>query len=264
MSVLRQIEKTLDERLRSAFGGGRGNGREAIELYREVLEEVSRRTTPGARGTPVFPFNQIRIGLRAEDAERKAVLKTVFSPGQLANDVAACLSERRAAVPAGLVIDVAFHAEQEQEVELAFEQADAPAPVAAAPVPRIPSELAVLVGAASAARFPLHGVSVQMGRGPQVIDDAGKILRLNDVVFVDDGSEVNATVSRAHAHLLADAASGGWRVYDDGSSFGTSIFRDGRRIDIPAHGVRGVGLRAGDEIWLGNACLRFEAKSDSI
>jgi hypothetical protein len=36
------------------------------------------------------------------------------------------------------------------------------------------------------------------------------------------------------------------------------IFRDGRTIDVPPGNRRGEKLRAGDEIYLGRACLRFE------
>jgi hypothetical protein len=265
MTLLQQIEKALDQQLRAAFGGGRENGREAIELYREVLEEVSRRTTPGLRGEPVFPFNRIRIALKAEDAERRAVLETIFSAGQLANDIRACLKESRASAPSGLAIGVEFQAEQADEMELSFELAETPASVPAPAPARIPARLVTVMGSSSAAAFDLDADSLQIGRGPQVIDSSGRTVRRNGLFFADDAaaseinaSDINGSVSRAHAHLLFDAASGGWRIYDDGSTFGTGIFRHGRRIDVPAHGTRGVGLHAGDEIWLGNACLRFE------
>ncbi len=40
MSILRRIEKTLDERLRGIFGGSGSEpgSREAIELYRDALD----------------------------------------------------------------------------------------------------------------------------------------------------------------------------------------------------------------------------------
>ena len=51
---------------------------------------------------------------------------------------------------------------------------------------------------------------------------------------------------------------GDYRICDDGSEFGTRVFRDGRPIDVPAGNRRGEKLRPGDEIYLGRACLRFE------
>jgi pSer/pThr/pTyr-binding forkhead associated (FHA) protein len=69
-------------------------------------------------------------------------------------------------------------------------------------------------------------------------------------------AETETTVSREHAHIRYDAESGKYRLYDSGSQRGTSIFRDGRRLEAPR--VRGVQLRSGDEIHVGDARVRFE------
>ena len=59
---------------------------------------------------------------------------------------------------------------------------------------------------------------------------------------------------------------GDYRLCDDGSEFGTRVFRDGRSIEVPAGDRRGEKLRPGDEIYLGRACLslnsRVELRSD--
>jgi hypothetical protein len=34
--------------------------------------------------------------------------------------------------------------------------------------------------------------------------------------------------------------------------------REGRSIEVPGGNTRGVRLRSGDEIYFGQACLRFE------
>jgi hypothetical protein len=78
------------------------------------------------------------------------------------------------------------------------------------------------------------------------------------VVFEEGADEANATVSRAHAHIRFERESGEYRICDDESEYGTRIFRDGKSIEIPAGNRRGERLRAGDEIYLGRACLRFE------
>jgi pSer/pThr/pTyr-binding forkhead associated (FHA) protein len=94
-----------------------------------------------------------------------------------------------------------------------------------------------------------------------VVDSLGRAVRRNDLHFPEGLHEANSTVSRSHAHLRFDPAAGEWRIYDDGSSLGTSIFREGRRIEVPAHASRGVALRPGDEIYLGQARLIFESQS---
>jgi hypothetical protein len=268
MTVLRQIEKTLDYRLRAAFGGGRKNAQEAIELYREVLEEVSQRIAPGPRGAPVFPFNQIRITFKVDDLERRAVLETIFQPGQLTTDIRACLNEGRASVPPDLVIEITANDEQPDEMHIAFDRVESPAAATPQAAAFIPLRLMTLAGSSSNPEFHLDADSLHIGRGPEVIDAAGRTVRRNGLFFHDDvaadGPAVNATVSRSHAHLLRDAASGDWRIYDDGSSFGTSVFRSGRRIEIPAHASRGVRLQPGDELWLGNARLRLETAPPEV
>jgi hypothetical protein len=102
-------------------------------------------------------------------------------------------------------------------------------------------------------------VRVNLGRVEDVADAAGKTIRHNELFFPEEAHEVNLSVSRAHAHVTFDAVSGEWRIFDDGSSVGTTLFRGGKRVDVPPHAGRGVALRAGDEIYLGQARLRFDA-----
>jgi hypothetical protein len=64
-------------------------------------------------------------------------------------------------------------------------------------------------------------------------------------------------VSRAHAHITA-TPTGEYRLFDDRSSSGTRILRSGRTIALPAGSPRGTKLQPGDEIFFGQACVRFE------
>jgi hypothetical protein len=112
---------------------------------------------------------------------------------------------------------------------------------------------------ASSPELPLDRPRINLGREDEVLDGMGRVFRHNELSFPEAAHAANSSVSRAHAHILFDTASGQWRIFDDGSSLGTTLFRDGRRIDVPAHASRGVALRPGDEIYLGQARLRFEA-----
>ena len=67
-------------------------------------------------------------------------------------------------------------------------------------------------------------------------------------------------MSRAHAHIQYDAATGEYRLFDDNSAYGTSLLREGRMITAPAGG-RGIRLESGDELYLGQARVRFEITS---
>jgi hypothetical protein len=87
-----------------------------------------------------------------------------------------------------------------------------------------------------------------------VRDRRNRLLRTNHVAFTDAADAINETVSRAHAHIDV-GSSGECRLFDDRSSHGTSIVRNGKTINVPA-GSRGVRLQGGDEIVLGEARLR--------
>ena len=110
MSLLRRIEKSLDQRMRAIFSGGneQPGAREAVELYRDALDQIAGRATPGKRGDRLLPFNLITVELRADNAERKAALETLFDPGQLGEDIRATLKAERVTPPTDLTVSVKF------------------------------------------------------------------------------------------------------------------------------------------------------------
>jgi hypothetical protein len=268
MSLLRRIEKSLDQRLRSIFSGGEGGddeagAREAIELYRDALDQIASRATAGKRGDRIFPFNLITIELRAENDERKVVLETLFDAGQLGDDIRATLKEERVTPPAELTVAVKYPEDALVEMRVVFERGEPPQKAAAgtiapAVVEIVPAHLLTITGISSAAEFTLDRPRINLGREAEITDSLGRAIRRNELFFPEQAHEANPSVSRAHAHIRFDAPSREWRIFDDGSSIGTTLFREGGRIDVPAHAGRGVALRAGDEIYLGQVRLQFE------
>jgi FHA domain len=270
MSLLRRIEKSLDQRLRALFAGGFSGGneeagaREAIELYRDALDRIASRATVGKRGDRIFPFNLITIELRAENAERKAVLETLFEAGQLGEDVRATLKEERIKPPSDLTVTVRYPDAAPVEMQVVCERAEKTRPPAAGAVAggMLPAaRLRTITGVSSAAEFALERPRINLGREQEITDSLGRAIRRNELYFPEPAHEANPSVSRSHAHISFDASTGDWRIFDDGSSIGTTLFREGRRIDVPAHAGRGVALRPGDDIYLGQVRLRFEAET---
>ena len=90
-----------------------------------------------------------------------------------------------------------------------------------------------------------------------MLDRDKRVVRRNQVVFTERDNGINQTVSRAHAHILRTPG-GEYRLFDDNSSCGTRVFRGGRTIPLPSGSPRGTTLRSGDEIYIGQACLRFD------
>jgi FHA domain len=273
MNLLRRIEKSLDHRLRSLFSSGAGSNRdepgarEAIELYRDALEQIAARATIGKRGDHVFPFNLITIELHAADPERKAILETLFDPAQLGDDIRATLEEEQITPPSELTAAVRYSEEALVEMRILCERNLAPTPPPLAseatppppePVAIIPSRLVTITGASAAPDFTLDRPRINIGREEEVMDSLGRAIRRNELCFPEQAHEANASVSRSHAHIAFDTSLGQWRIFDDGSSLGTSLFREGHRIDVPAHGGRGVALKPGDDIYLGQVRLRFD------
>ena len=88
------------------------------------------------------------------------------------------------------------------------------------------------------------------------MDAMGRPIRRNELSFPENDACRRTRVFPAPTRTsYFDADSGQWRIFDDGSSLGTTLFRDGRRIDVPAHASRGVALRPGDEIYLGQVAV---------
>ena len=84
MSLLRRIEKSLDQRLRSIFSGGREEpgAREAIELYRDALDQIAAPRDGRQTRRPHISVQPDHDRTRMRpNAERKAVLETLFDPG---------------------------------------------------------------------------------------------------------------------------------------------------------------------------------------
>ena len=121
------------------------------------------------------------------------------------------------------------------------------------------ARIAVVEGAANVPELPLTKARINIGRSTNVYRSEGPS-RKNDLAFVED-NEINRTVSREHAHIRVDKASGEHRLYNDrwykpAANCGLWILRDG--LSQPVHrGERGVALKSGDEIHLGRAVVKF-------
>jgi len=138
------------------------------------------------------------------------------------------------------------------------ETGPAPAVKTGTPVPaHARLQLLVVKGTATKKVFALGGERVYVGRQAEVLDKDRRVVRRNQVVFAETDDPVNQTVSRAHAHIRI-SPDGECRLFDDRSSYGTRIFREGETIVLPSGSPRGTRLKAGDEIYFGQAQVRVD------
>lgn len=265
MSILdraRTIESRISRALSRAAEDAVGPGvREPLEIAHAIVDIVEGQVRPGSRGRRLFPFNRVAIFVLAASRESRAHLEALFAaPPSLPDRVVDRLRSAGCDVT-DLQVDVAYVGRASRSwnnphFHVAFERVAA-APSAPAPADSPPArlEITVLQGVAERRTYTFALSRIELGRGVEVRDHRHRLLRTNHVAFVEGSAAANQTVSRRHAHIDV-AASGDHRLHDDRSEHGTGIVRGGRTIPVPA-GSRGVRLRSGDEIALGEARVRI-------
>jgi hypothetical protein len=250
------IEKTIERGFRKwterVFGPAQSD--ELLLVHRAILEEIESKVQTVARGRRIFPYGRLAVTLSSADADRRAVYQAAFAEGgRLESDIRDALESAGCEAPQGFAVEVKTAAEGERAFVIEYGTAGA-APKAAAD--RSPARLVLVAGKTEREAYQLVHKRTNIGRMAELTDTEQRVVRRNEVVFEDGADAANATVSRRHAHISQE--DGGYRICDDGSEFGTRIFRDGRQIEVPTGNRRGERLRPGDEIYLGRACLRFE------
>lgn len=253
MNPFHDLERRIDRMMRELFGGGKAagpsQGREIVEIQRMILDRVMDRVQLLPRARRVFPFNEVAVRIPAPEPERRAGFEMVFAAdGALEQDIREHLRRERVEFPADLKVRVTLVETGEvTEPSVVCTRREAAAP-----------ETAPAAGLRAVRFTPMNGAApvevrkqrIHIGRYAEVLDDRRRLVRRNDVVL-DDG-----TVSRAHAHL--EFEDGAFRLFDDGSSYGTSVIHQGRLVEVPKAGARGFRLDSGDEIYFGQARVRFE------
>lgn len=260
LDSLIRAEQKIQGRIDLAFG--KGAAQTPLEMRREMLEEVENHIV-SRKGKRTFPFKRISVRLYALESDMRGIFHAVFLEDEsLAADIRELLREAGCETVGSLEIDVDFEEAQidpapARRFRLEFSSPERIPPQIRA-MPR--ANVAVVKGAAEEAAYSISRGRARIGRLAELLDRDGQMVRRNDIVFLDNGDEVNSTVGRAHATIFFEREKGEFRIIDEMSRYGTRIFREGRSIEVPGGNPRGVRLHNGDEIYLGQACLRFKTK----
>jgi hypothetical protein len=236
-----------------------------IEVRKATLDEIEDLVEPASKSRRIFPYNRVVVEVVAADAKRRAAMEAVLGErSDLGKAVSERLKSAGCPVPKDLQVRLKLvkRAGAEWEKGRAFrlqcEHVEAEAGVAASPRTAAgTATLVVVTGETARERYVIKGECTNIGRLAEVVDQDRRVVRRNQVVFTDCNNGVNRTVSRTHAHI-APTPSGEYRLFDDGSSSGTRILRSGRTLALPPGSPRGTKLRPGDEIYFGQACMRFD------
>ena len=266
LDKLVKLEKALEGKL-DRLTRRKGAPEEPFEWIPPMLDEIEQRVVPsGGRGR-VFPYGLIRVELRVEPATLEAA-RAVFGAGAFEERVRERLRQVRCETPEDLDVRVRVRPRTGEDMSpyvIAFRkpagekrsEASAATGRVASAVPTV--RIMVIAGGSRRRIHELRLERINLGRMESVEGRGAHKLRRNHVAFLDREDPVNATVSRAHAHIEYFAGDG-FRVFDDGSAHGTRIARDGRSIAVARGAVRGVRLKHGDEIELGLAKVAFLAE----
>jgi hypothetical protein len=257
--------RTLESRIARALSRAAedtvgAEAREPLEIAHAIVDAVERRIQPGGRGTRLFPFTRVGVTVQAPSRDARARIDALFAASPSLRDrIVDRLRSARCEVE-DLQVDVSYAGKAARQWEnphfhLTFDRRE-PAPAEPQRPASAPArlEIAIVRGVAERRTYSFATPRVDLGRGAEVRDSRHRLLRTNQVAFVEGSTAENQTVSRRHAHIVIDP-SGEHRLHDDRSEHGTGIVRGGRTIPVPA-GSRGVRLRSGDEIALGEARLR--------
>jgi hypothetical protein len=255
-------------------------GSEPLEIRQAILDEVASKVTAAGPGKRIFPYGKVCVQVVvADDEERARFEAAVEEAWDLEQGIRERLTERGAVPPARLVVEIELVPEGGEafggrRYRIVYERepgggkaaggtARGERQEAAPPAERPALELAVVRGRAQEAAYRFTEPRILLGRMEEVLDEAGRVKRRNDVAFVDgtgeggergDSDEINRTVSREHARITWDEDERCFWLRAEAQ--GVRIFRGGDPIEVSRHDRRGVRLVAGDEIYLGRASVR--------
>jgi hypothetical protein len=241
------------------FDSAPGPDATPLEICQAVLEDVERRAQPVGRGRKVFPYSRITVRLRQGETDRPG-LEAAF--GGMGARVRERLAELQCQAPdaidvrvsfvkkapAGWTSDQLFSVEYHSDAEASVEPREMP--------PRPPLQITIVRGAATEEAYTFTEPNISIGRMADPTDELGRVRR-NRVAFLDAVDGITETVGRAHARLRLEPKTGEYRIFDEGSSNGTSIIRGGATIAVPPRDPRGVRVQSGDEIQIGRAVIRL-------
>ena len=242
-----------------------GDSPEVAEIRIAVLDEVKKKIQR-AGGKALFPYNVVRISIRA-DATEASVFERDFFRKFFEEEVRKSLTKENCRFPEDLRVEI--HADSETagnwlKIETVAE--DLPIESEEPARARRAARLMVIAGAANKPEILLQKTRTNIGRLVDVYKAEG-LSRRNDLAFAEE-NPLNRTVSREHAHILYDKKTGEYRLFNDRwykrgakaeSNCGLWIVRDGMGQEVHRD-TRGTRLLAGDEIHLGKVVLKFQIK----
>lgn len=251
MNFLEKLEHGLGGWFRRAAGGV--PLREPVEIRRAIIRAITDQVQSKGGGHYFFPFREVGVEILARDATEQQLFEASFDPADFTAEVRSQIADR-GCTGVDVVVRIAVKEETTDPPTLPYRiRYQRQAAALQTVFPRPCARLIVVHGNTDAPDLPLDRDLFYIGRMKEVMNTLGGLERRNQLAF--DATET--TVHRKHACIKYDPSEGKFRAFNDPeSSLGTSVFREGRVIVCDS--TRGVQLRSGDEILLGEGRVRFE------
>jgi hypothetical protein len=234
---------------------------ELAEIRLAILDQV-REKSYRSGGRKVFPYDLLRVELRGVEQSRQPVFAGQFFRQYLEQEVHNALRTGGCRFPDNLRVNVSATVglPRRNEEWLVVEAVSLDR---AGGEDKSAARLVVREGTANVTELTLDKARTNIGRVVDVYRDAG-LFRRNDLAFAVE-TEINRSVSREHAHIQRDRATGEYRLFNDrwyarGGDCGTWVVRDGMSHEVHRT-ARGTKLEPGDEIHFGKAVVVFEGSS---
>ena len=259
MSRLHEFEQRIDQALRALLrSSSPEQRREVIEVHRAILEDIASHVDSLPRGKRSFSYSNVKVEILAETERRRSYEKVFLDGAALERDIKSYFDEASIEYPANLKVQIELVDDLPPDVKAhGFDVSYSNTQTSDLPVQPMQIRLTILTGTADQAEYLFSKQRVNIGRLSEVLDAQLRPIRRNHVALKDEASGVNATVSRSHAHIEFDSETSRFRLFDDGSAQGTTLFRDGTLIAVPKGASKGVLLLDNDEIIVGQVHIRF-------
>lgn len=255
-----QAEQKIRKQVKKALGTE--TSRLIGEVRQEILELLESKIREDKEGR-IFPFEKVTVLLKAPTESLDDSFKTAFIENDsLKADMIRKLDEANAQYADKLEIMIEFRKDAAPDqtgsdpsslFRMNFLKSN---PIRKGEIPE--TNLLITKGLAERQAYQMKKERILIGCLSEVLDREGRMVRRNDVVFLDDSGDINSTVDSIHARIWYDFEKREFRIMDEASRYGTRIVRQGNSIDVPVGSTRGIRLQSGDEIHCGQASLRFE------
>jgi hypothetical protein len=259
-SAILRTKRNISERIESVLR--LGSTRTVVAVRQEILDRIESGIA-GSTGGNIFPFAKVIVRLQPQTEAQHASFKKAFlHQGALKAAILQKLAESKALYPGKFdaVVEITAGVDPDRAKSLSrhlFQMEFIKHEPARRP--EIPeTKLSVARGTAERMEYRLKKERILIGSLSEVLDREGRMVRKNDVVFPNAGGELNSSVGYAHARIWFDFEKDEFCILDEVSRYGTRIVRNGLTIEVPSGDANGIRLQSGDDIYFGQACLRFE------